>query len=57
LDSRFRRLQLTRAGFVARHFGVEKLHPKKLILADLEKGLDLLDSQAQIDGLHTLFYH
>jgi hypothetical protein len=30
------RLYLTRAGLVAGHFGVKKLHPKELILADLE---------------------
>ena len=30
------RLDLTRAGLVAGHFGVKKLHSKELILADLE---------------------
>jgi hypothetical protein len=36
LNGRFGRLDLTRAGLVAGHFGVKKLHPEELILADLE---------------------
>ena len=57
LNGRFSCLQLTRAGFVAGHFGVEILQPKNLILADLEQSFDLIDRQAQTDGGHTVFYH
>lgn len=57
LNSRFRRLELTLAHPVAGHLRVEIFHPKKLILAYLEKSLDLFDRETHIDGLHKQFYH
>jgi hypothetical protein len=53
----FRCLQFTRLGLVAGDSGVEVFDVEELVLNGLEYALQLVESQAQLDGLHKLLYH